>query len=63
MQKDQNPKSLAVKPEDAFRMLGIGRNTGWKLLHDGTIPAVRLGMKRYVVPIAALERMLSTNGK
>jgi excisionase family DNA binding protein len=44
--------------EEAARLLGIGRNSAYEAVRRGEIPAIRIG-KRFVVPRAALERMLS----
>ncbi len=50
-------KQLAVKPEEAFKMLGIGRSLGYNLINSGQLPSVRLG-RRLLVPISGLERLL-----
>ncbi len=44
--------------EEAARALGIGRNTAYEAVRQGTLPVVRIG-KRYLVPRAALHAMLS----
>jgi excisionase family DNA binding protein len=44
--------------EEAARALGIGRNTAYEAVRQGTLPVVRIG-KRYLVPRAALQAMLS----
>jgi excisionase family DNA binding protein len=49
---------LTVTVEEAARLLGIGRNSAYEAVRRGEIPAIRIG-KRFVVPKAALERMLS----
>jgi excisionase family DNA binding protein len=46
-----------LSPTEAGRMLGIGRNLTFRLIHEGTIPALRLG-KKLRVPVAALEDLL-----
>jgi len=58
MSKIHNVRTLAVKPEEAARMLGIGRNLVYEMIKSGEIPAVRLGERRLLVPIAALEKLL-----
>lgn len=50
-------KVMGVAPEEAFRLLGISRSTGYRMIKNGNIRAVRLG-KRLVVPIAVLEDLL-----
>ena len=42
---------------DAGRRLGIGRNQTYEAARRGEIPAIELG-RRWVVPIAAFQRML-----
>lgn len=46
-----------LDPVQAGRVLGVGRNTAYRLIHDGTIPAIRLG-KKLRVPCAALHELL-----
>lgn len=46
----------ATIPEAAKR-LGIGRNQCYEAARRGDIPTIRIG-KRYLVPLAALERLL-----
>lgn len=53
--------ALGISPEEAFRRIGVSRALGYRLVKDGTIPAVRLGERRLVVPVAALERLLNTD--
>jgi excisionase family DNA binding protein len=43
--------------EEAARVLGIGRSAAYLAARRGDLPAIRIG-RRYVVPRAALERML-----
>jgi excisionase family DNA binding protein len=61
MHNTKEIKSLAVKPEEAARMLGIGRNLMYEMIKSGDIQAIRLGERRLLVPVAALEKLLSTN--
>lgn len=44
--------------EEAAKLLGIGRNSAYEGVRRGDIPALRIG-GRYVVPRAALDRMLA----
>ena len=41
----------------AGRVLGVGRNTAYKAVRDGSLPAVRVGAQ-YRVPTAKLREML-----
>jgi len=43
---------------DVGKRLNLSKTTTWKMIHTGQIPSIRLG-KRYVVPKAALERLIS----
>lgn len=43
--------------EEAARILGIGRNSAYEAVRQGTIPVIRIG-RRILVPLAALERLL-----
>lgn len=49
-------KTLTI-PE-AAKALGIGRNQGYQAAHRGEIPTIKIG-KRFLVPVAALEKMLA----
>ena len=57
-----NNEAATVTVEEAARILGIGRQTAYDLVNQGTIPSLRLG-RRLVVPKVGLERMLSEAGK
>ncbi len=43
--------------EEAARILGLGRNTAYVAARRGELPVIRIG-KRFVVPKAALEKLL-----
>jgi excisionase family DNA binding protein len=47
-----------VTVEEAARILGIGRSAAYMAVKRGEIPVLRLG-RRFVVPKAALERLLA----
>ena len=51
-----------LAPVEAGKLLGIGRNVTYRLIHDGTIPALRLGRKLRV-PRAALDELLRNPGR
>jgi excisionase family DNA binding protein len=42
---------------EAGKLLGVSRNTAYRLIHEGTIPALRLGRK-WRVPKSALAALL-----
>lgn len=52
---------LTYTVAEAAKVLGIGRNTAYEAVRAGEIPVVKIG-KRLLVPVKALESMLSTNG-
>ena len=51
-------EELPMSVIQCAKALGISRGTAYSLIHEGRIPALRIGKKRLVVPRAALERML-----
>jgi len=44
-------------PEFA-RQMGISRSLAYKLAANGVIPVIKLGQKRIVVPVWAVDKML-----
>jgi excisionase family DNA binding protein len=48
--------------EEAARVLGISRSSAYEAARRGELPIVRIG-RRYVVPRAALERLLDQDGR
>ena len=50
-------KRTYTVPETA-KLLGIGRTAAYEAARTGQIPTIRIG-KRLLVPVAALERLLS----
>jgi len=52
------PARLTMTIQEAAQRLGIGRNSAYAAAHDGAIPTIKIG-KRMVVPVAALDKMLS----
>ena len=57
--EQSNTESLAwnVWP-DTGKRLNLSKTTTWKMILTGQIPSIRIG-KRFVVPKAALEKMLA----
>lgn len=51
-------KALTLTPVEAGRLLGVGRGVAYRLIHEGTIPSLKLG-KKLRVPRVALDRMLA----
>ena len=52
------PGRMTLTVEETAVVLGIGRTAAYAGVRSGTIPSRRIG-RRIVVPIAALERMLT----
>ena len=53
---------LTLNIPECAKVLGISRGSAYELAAQGKLPVIRLGLKRMVVPIAALQRMLAEAG-
>jgi excisionase family DNA binding protein len=51
-------KSLTVTVEEAAELLGISRTLAYELVGRGELPHLRLGRRRIVVPLKALEALV-----
>jgi excisionase family DNA binding protein len=49
--------AATVSVEQAARLLGISRNLAFKAVHDGELPAIRVG-RRILIPVAQLDALL-----
>ncbi|MBE3598404.1 MAG: helix-turn-helix domain-containing protein [Limnochordaceae bacterium] len=47
-----------VMVPEVMQILGLSKNSVYRLLHAGAIPALRVGRK-FVIPRLALERLLA----
>ncbi|BDP41039.1 hypothetical protein DAETH_10080 [Deinococcus aetherius] len=54
------PQRLTIPFEEARLLVGVGRNTMYRLLNNGTIRCVRAGRK-ILIPLSAIEEFI--NGK
>jgi len=66
MATDSAHTTLALRPREAAKALGISPRLLWQLTHDGQIPCVRVGSgKRRTVlyPTAVLQAWLSRQAK
>ena len=54
---------VVISVEEAGRRLSISRQLAYQLARSGVIPAIRLGKRRLVVPLAAFEKMLGGGWK
>ncbi len=52
---------LVYSPEEARRLLNLGRSTIYEALRAGTIPSIRVGRK-YLIPVDMLHRFLGAAG-
>lgn len=51
-------QKLAISVDEAARILGISRNLAYEAVRRGDIPSIRVGQKRILIPVRALERLL-----
>ena len=51
-------ETLCISVTTASRLLGVSKNTGFKMARLGQLPTIRCGQRRLVVPKAALMKML-----
>ncbi len=45
--------------EEAGRLLGLGKNSAYRAIHNKQIPSIRIG-GRILVPKAAIDRLLQS---
>lgn len=54
-------EKLALTPAEAAELLGMSVNSVYRLLHDGKIPSVKLGMERkFLIPRGELIKILTS---
>ena len=51
-------EALLLKPQEAFRRIGVGRDAGYALIREGRIRVVRLGERRILVPASECEAFI-----
>jgi excisionase family DNA binding protein len=51
-------EKLAYSVREVAEILGVGRNTAYYLVNGPDFPSIRLGDKRIVVPVDALDAWL-----
>lgn len=49
---------LCISIPAAARRLGVSRGTGYLMARSGQLPTILCGVRRRVVPLAALRKML-----
>jgi excisionase family DNA binding protein len=52
---------LTYSVEEAAALLGIGRGLAYEMVRDGSLPGLRLGQRRILVPRGALEALLGSS--
>lgn len=50
-------EKLTLNPKETSKELGIGLNKVYELIHNNTIPSVRIG-RRLLIPIQSLKNWL-----
>ena len=60
METENKTEQLAISVESAGKMLGISRATAYLLVNTGRIPALKISDRRWVVPVAALKKLLES---
>ncbi|MCR4646302.1 MAG: helix-turn-helix domain-containing protein [Oscillospiraceae bacterium] len=53
-------QKLLLTPDEARKLLGIGRTVMYRILKEGIIPAVKLsGSRRLYIPMEGLKKMIA----
>ncbi len=55
-------ESLVFSIPEAGRLLGVSRPTAYQMAHNGQLPVIQTGTRKWVVPKAALMEMLENAG-
>ena len=62
MKMQQSTEKLLVSPAEACEMLGIGRTTMYRLIHEGTVPVVKFPhCRKLYLSVDALKQMILDN--
>lgn len=62
MKNAQSTEKLLVTPFEACKMLGIGRTTMYRLIREGSIPAVRFpNCRKLYLSVEAMKQMILDN--
>jgi excisionase family DNA binding protein len=57
MDANGHEQSLTMSVDELAKALRIGRSQAYAAVRKGEVPSIKIG-KRYLVPVAALKRML-----
>jgi excisionase family DNA binding protein len=52
-----------ISIEESAQVLGVGRNLAFEMAKNGRLPTLLVGLRRRVVPVAALRKLLENAGK
>ena len=58
MDQDVTTSRKTLTVSETAKRLGVSRNSAYEAVRTGEIPSIRIG-SRILVPLAALDRMLS----
>lgn len=56
-----NDSRLMVTPRVSRKITGLGLPATYDLIESGVIPAIPIGKRRWLIPVAALEQALADN--
>lgn len=59
---ENETKRLTLNPAEAAEKLGVSLPTLRSEIKKGTIPSIRLGTRRVLIPVSALEKYLESAG-
>lgn len=54
---------IALRPAEAARLVGIGRNAIYALVKSGELPATCLDGRRVLIPRRALEELIASRAR
>lgn len=62
MKNAQSTEKLLISPAEACEMLGIGRTTMYRLIHEGIIPTVRFpNCRKLYLSVDTLKQIILEN--
>ncbi|MDE5936243.1 MAG: helix-turn-helix domain-containing protein [Ruminococcus sp.] len=62
MKNAQSTEKLLISPAEACEMLGIGRTTMYRLIHEGTVPVVKFPhCRKLYLSVETLKQIILDN--
>lgn len=52
-------RTITIGVEAAAELLGISKNLAYKLVKTGEIPSFRLGQRRILIPLEAIQNIIN----